>query len=210
MIRLLIADDHPLVRAGVHQLVGEEPDIQVVGEAVDGNDLLTRLPHTPADVVILDVTMPGPGFLPLLGRLKHDHPAVRVLVVSVHPEGNMALGSLQAGAAGYVNKTRTGAELVAAIRKVHAGGTYVTPSLAERIAAELTAGHVPHPRDGLSVREHEVLRLLGAGKSNKEVAAMAGVSPKTISTYRARILRKLRLRTNADLVRYALEHALIG
>jgi DNA-binding CsgD family transcriptional regulator len=86
----------------------------------------------------------------------------------------------------------------------------VTPSLAERIASELTAGHVPHPRDGLSVREHEVLRLLGAGKSNKEVAAMAGVSPKTISTYRARILRKLRLRTNADLVRYALEHALIG
>jgi DNA-binding NarL/FixJ family response regulator len=210
MIRLLIADDHPLVRAGVHQLVGEEADIQVVGEAVDGNDLLARLPHTPADVVILDVTMPGPGFLPLLARLKHDHPAVRVLVVSVHPEGNMALGALQGGAAGYVNKTRTGAELVAAIRKVHAGGTYVTPSLAERIAAELTAGHVPRPRDGLSEREHEVLRLLGAGKSNKEVAAMAGVSPKTISTYRARILRKLRLRTNADLVRYALEHALIA
>jgi DNA-binding NarL/FixJ family response regulator len=210
MIRLLIADDHPLVRAGVHQLVAEEPDIRVVGEAVDGHDLLTRLPNTPADVVILDVTMPGPGFLPLLARLKGEHPAVRVLVVSVHPESNMALGALQAGAAGYVNKTRTGAELVAAIRKVHAGGTYVTPLLAERIAAQLTAGHVPHPRDGLSVREHEVLRLLGAGKSNKEVAAMAGVSPKTISTYRARILRKLRLRTNADLVRYALEHALIG
>ncbi len=210
MIRLIIADDHPLVRAGVHQLVVEEPDIRVVGEAVDGHDLLARLPSTPADVVILDVTMPGPGFLPLLARLRAEHPALRVLVVSVHPEGNMALGALQAGAAGYVNKTRTGAELVAAIRKVHAGGTYVTPSLAERIAAELTAGHVPRPRDGLSVREHEVLRLLGAGKSNKEVAAMAGVSPKTISTYRARILRKLRLRTNADLVRYALEHALIG
>ena len=210
MIRLLIADDHPLVRAGVHQLVGEEPDIRVVGEAVDGHDLLAQLPTTPVDVVILDVTMPGPGFLPLLARLKHEHAAVRILVVSVHPEGNMAMGALQAGAAGYVNKTRTGAELVAAIRKVHAGGTYVTPSLAERLAAELTAGHLPHPRDGLSVREHEVLRLLGAGKSNKEVAAMAGVSPKTISTYRARILRKLRLRTNADLVRYALEHALIG
>jgi two-component system invasion response regulator UvrY len=210
MIRLLIADDHPLVRAGVHQLVGEEPDIRVVGEAVDGHDLLAQLPTTPVDVVILDVTMPGPGFLPLLARLKQEHAAVRVLVVSVHPEGNMALGALQAGAAGYVNKTRTGAELVAAIRKVHAGGTYVTPSLAERLGADLTAGHLPHPRDGLSVREHEVLRLLGAGKSNKEVAAMAGVSPKTISTYRARILRKLQLRTNADLVRYALEHALIG
>ena len=210
MIRLLIADDHPLVRAGVHQLVGEEPDIQVVGEAVDGHDLLARLPTTPADVVILDVTMPGPGFLPLLARLKQEYPALRILVVSVHPEGNMALGALQAGAAGYVNKTRTGAELVAAIRKVHGGGTYVTPSLAERIAAELTSGHAPRPRDGLSVREHEVLRLLGAGKSNKEVAAMAGVSPKTISTYRTRILRKLRLRTNADLVRYALEHALLG
>jgi two-component system invasion response regulator UvrY len=210
MIRLLIADDHPLVRAGVHQLVAEEPDIRVVGEAVDGHDLLAQLPRTPADVVILDVTMPGPGFLPLLAQVKQEHPTVRVLVVSVHPESTMAMGALQAGAAGYVNKTRTGAELVAAIRKVHAGGTYVTPSLAERLAAELTAGHLPHPRNGLSVREHEVLRLLGAGKSNKEVAAMAGVSPKTISTYRARILHKLQLRTNADLVRYALEHALIG
>lgn len=210
MIRLLIADDHPLVRAGFHQLLAEEPDIRVVGEAVDGHDLLAQLPTTPADVVVLDVTMPGPGFLPLVARLRAEYPAVRILVVSVHPEGEMALRSLQAGAAGYVDKTRSAAELVAALRKVHAGGSYVTPTLAERLADALAAGRAPHPRDGLSAREDEVLRLLGAGKSNKEVAAMAGVSPKTVSTYRARILRKLRLRTNADLVRYALEHGLIG
>jgi two-component system, NarL family, invasion response regulator UvrY len=210
MIRLFIADDHPLVRAGFRQLVAEEPDFEVVGEAVDGHDLLTQLAATPTDVVVLDVTMPGPGFLPLLGRLREAHPAVRVLVVSVHPEGEMALRALQAGAAGYVDKTRTGAELVAALRKVHAGGNYVTPSLAERLAAELATGRIPSPRHGLSAREHDVLRLLGAGKSNKEVAAIFRVSPKTVSTYRSRILRKLRLRTNADLVRYALEQGLIA
>jgi len=210
MIRLLIADDHPLVRAGFHQLLAEEPDFDVVGEAVDGDDLLARLPTTPADIVVLDVTMPGPGFLPLLARLREAHPAVRVLVVSVHPEGEMALRALQAGAAGYVDKTRSGAELVAALRKVHAGGSYVTPTLAERLAAELATGQLPRPRHGLSAREHDVLRFLGTGKSNKEVAAIFRISPKTVSTYRSRILRKLRLRTNADLVRYALEHGLIG
>lgn len=210
MIRLFIADDHPLVRAGFHQLLAEDPDFQVVGEATDGHDLLRRLPTTPTDIVVLDVTMPGPGFLPLLAHLKQAHPAVRVLVVSVHPEGELALRALQAGAAGYVDKTRSGAELVAALRKVQAGGAYLTPTLAERLAAELAAGHVPAPRHGLSAREHDVLRFLGAGKSNKEVAAIFRVSPKTVSTYRSRLLKKLRLRTNADLVRYALEHGLIA
>jgi DNA-binding NarL/FixJ family response regulator len=210
MIRLLIADDHPLVRAGFHQLIAEEPDFEVVGEAVDGHDLLGRLPMTPTDIVVLDVTMPGPGFLPLLARLREAHPAVRVLVVSVHPEGELALRALQAGAAGYVDKTRSGAELVAALRKVNSGGTYVTPTLAERLASQLAGGGVPAPRHGLSAREHDVLRFLGAGKSNKEVAAIFCVSPKTVSTYRSRLLRKLRLRNNADLVRYALEHGLIG
>jgi two-component system, NarL family, invasion response regulator UvrY len=210
MIRLLIADDHPLVRAGFHQLLAEESDFEVVGEAVDGHDLLARLPTTPTDIVVLDVTMPGPGFLPLLALLKEAHPTVRVLVVSVHPEGELALRALQAGAAGYVDKTRSGAELVAALRKVDSGGTYVTPTLAERLASQLAGGGVPPARYGLSAREHDVLRFLGAGKSNKEVAAIFRVSPKTVSTYRSRLLRKLRLRNNADLVRYALEHGLIG
>jgi two-component system invasion response regulator UvrY len=210
MIRLFIADDHPLVRAGFHQLLAEEPDFDVVGEAVDGHDLLARLPETPTDIVVLDVTMPGPGFLPLLGRLREVHPQVRVLVVSVHPEGELALRALQGGAAGYVDKTRSGAELVAALRKVHSGGTYVTPGLAERLAVHLAGGGGPAPRHGLSAREHDVLRFLGSGKSNKEVAAIFHVSPKTVSTYRSRLLRKLRLRNNADLVRYALEHGLIG
>lgn len=208
MIRLVIADDHPLVRAGFRQLVAEAPGLKLVGEAASGEQLLERLSTTPADVVVLDVSMPGPGLRELLERIRRDHATARVLVVSVHPEGEVALRALQAGAAGYVNKAQSADELVAAVKKVHAGGRYVTPTLAERLAAALERGFPNSSGADLSAREGQVLRLLGSGKSNKEIAAACRVSPKTVSTYRARILRKLRLRTNADLVRYALENQL--
>lgn len=208
MIRLVIADDHPLVRAGFRQLVADAPGMKLVGEAASGDQLLERLRTTPADVVVLDVSMPGPGFRELLERVRRDHASARVLVVSVHPEGEVALRALQAGAAGYVNKAQSAEELVAAVRKVHAGGRYLIPTLAEQLAAALERGFPTGPGAELSAREGQVLRLLGAGKSNKEIAAACRVSPKTVSTYRARILRKLRLRTNADLVRYALENQL--
>jgi len=207
VIRVFIADDHALVRAGYHQLLADEPDIRIVGEAASGDDLLARVTATEVDVLVLDVTMPGPGIQELLARLAAQEARLRTLVVSVHPEGQVALRALQAGASGYVNKAQSAEELVAAVRRVHAGGRYITPTLAEHMAEDFQTGIVGRE---LSSREAQVLRLLGAGRSNKEIAATCGVSPKTVSTYRNRILRKLKLKTNADIVRYAVENGLVS
>lgn len=207
MIRLLIADDHPLIRSGLRQLVESDRSIAIVGEAATGDEVRAKLATTSVDVVLLDIAMPGPGFLELLTSLKRAHPQVRVLVLSVHPEGQLALGALRAGAAGYVTKTQSPEELLHAVQKVHAGGLYVSPRLAEQLAAAWADGDDDAGR--LSDREREVLQQLGAGKSNKEIASALRVSTKSVSTYRSRILRKLKLRTNADLVRYAIEHGLL-
>ena len=152
--------------------------------------------------------MPGPGFLTLLGQLKQRFPQVRVLVVSMHPEGELAIQALRAGAAGYVTKTEAPTDLLAAVAKVHAGGRYVSPTLAERLADALAAGPPGRAHEALSAREYQVLCLLGVGRTNKQIATGFKVGPKTISTYRSRILRKLDLKTNADLVRYVIEHDL--
>jgi two-component system invasion response regulator UvrY len=207
MIRLIVADDHALIRAGFRQLAATDPTIRVVGEAVDGPSLLELLHTTPADIVILDINMPGPSFLELIGQIRREFPKVRVLVVSMYPEGELALQALRAGAAGYVNKTHAESELLAAVRKVGRGGRFITPALAEWLVTETEAGFA-FGRDRLSGREREVLRLLAEGKSHKEIAAAMSISPKTIGTYRSRLLRKLNLKTTADLIRYAVDHAL--
>lgn len=209
MIRVFIADDHYLIRAGFRQLAADARDLEIVGEATDGSALLQEVERTRADVVILDISMPGPGFVALLQELKCRLPRVRVLVVSMHPEGELAMEALRAGAAGYVSKAQVSTDLVAAVRKVHQGGRYVSPALAERLAAELASGSPAAPHLALSARERQVLCLLAAGKSNKEIAAAFAVGPKTVSTYRARVLRKLHLANNADLVRYVIEHGLL-
>ncbi len=206
MIRVAIADDHPLVRAGYRQLATEAPDIRVVGEAADGHGLLALLADTPTDVVALDINMPGPGFRELIVRARAVCPGVQVLVVSMYPDGDLAVLALRTGAAGYVTKSQAVAELVAAVRKVASGGRYVTPALAERLAADLTGGRT-RSEDRLSPRERSVLELLAVGKSYKEIGAALTVSPKTVGTFRHRLLVKLDLRTTADLVRYQLERA---
>lgn len=203
MIRLAIADDHPLIRAGFRQLAARDATISVVLEAADGTELLRALRATPADVVTTDINMPGPGFQELIAEIRAAHPALRVLVVSMYPERDLAVRALQAGAAGYVTKTHAESELLAAVRKVARGGKYVTPTLAERLAERLEHGVAETGE--LSDRERDVLRLLAAGKSHKEIAAMLSISAKTISTYRARLLRKLGAHTTADLIRYVLQ-----
>jgi two-component system invasion response regulator UvrY len=207
MTRLIIADDHPLIRAGFRELAAGEPGIEVVGEAADSQSLLEVLRATPTDVVTLDISMPGPGFQDLIRAIRKGFPEVKVLVVSVYPEGELAIRALQAGAAGYVTKNLAPSELVAAIRKVQLGGRFVTPALAEWLAVELEGGLRPGSIR-LSPREERVLVLLAEGKSYKETAAALGISPKTIGTYRSRILRKLKLKTTADLVRYAAKRDL--
>jgi len=208
MIRIVIADDHPIVRAGFRQLVAEDPQLRVVAEAGDTAELLAVLAAHEADVVLLDISMPGIAFLDLVRRIRTTRPRARILVVSMHPEDQVAVRAIEAGADGYVMKTQSADELVGAIRKVHAGGKHVGPALAERLAAELAARRDGRARRDLSAREREILMLLGSGKSLKEIGARLTLSPKTVSTYRSRILTKLALKTNADLVRYVIEQGL--
>ncbi len=198
MIRIVIADDHPIVRAGFRQLVAEDPQLRVVAEAGDTTELLAVLAAHEADVVLLDISMPGIAFLELVQRIRTTRPRARILVVSMHPEDQVAVRAIEAGADGYVMKTQSADELVGAIRKVHGGGKHVGPALRRDGRA----------RRDLSAREREILMLLGSGKSLKEIGARLTLSPKTVSTYRSRILTKLALKTNADLVRYVIEQGL--
>ena len=208
MIRLLIADDHEVVRAGLRRAVEGHPDISVVGEAGSGDEALAELESEPVDVLVLDISMPGPGFMKTMERIQALPGAPSVLVLSVHAEEEWAVHALQAGAAGYLAKGRSTDQLVEAIRRVDGGGRYITPSLAEQLASRLGSEAQGPPHAVLSDREFQVLCLLGSGKRAKQVAAELGLSPKTISTYRARILEKLKFDRTADLVRYVTEHGL--
>lgn len=209
MTKLLIADDHPVVRQGLRRMVEDSPGLAVVAEASDGDELLRLAATTKADVVLLDITMPGPGFVEVIRRLRAAQPTLRVLVLSVQPEDQFALPALKAGAAGYLSKNLSPEQLVTAIHRVMGGGRYVSATLAEKLAADVAEGADRQPHEHLSAREYQVLCLLGAGKSVKEVAAGMGLSVKTISTYRARILEKTRLRSNAEIIRYTIEHRLV-
>ena len=208
MIRVVIADDHPVVRAGLRQIVAGQPDMQVAGESADGDGVLAVLAGTPADVLLLDLAMPGAPFPGLLKHVLARYPTLRVLVMSMHPEDQFAGRALRDGAAGYLTKERTPQDLVEAIRKVTRGGTYVSPALAEQLAASLDTRRPAVAHEALSDREYEVLRLIGAGRTVGEIAAQLHLSPKTVSTYRTRILQKLSLRSSAELIRYALQHQL--
>lgn len=208
MIRLLIADDHPIVREGLRRIAADQPGITVVAEAASAHEALARVGDTPVDVMLLDVSMPGPGFIEVLQQVRREHATVKVLVLSVHPEDQWAVRALRAGAAGYLTKDHSPEQLIEAIRRVYRGGKYVTAALAEKLALGLEAGGAINPHESLSDREYEVLRALGAGLSVKDVAGRLNLSPKTVSTYRSRILEKMQLQTNADLVRYVRDHAL--
>ena len=199
-----------MVRAGLQRILDDQTGITVVGEARNGDEMLDLLRSVPADVLLLDVSMPGPGFVPLMQELRTSHASLPVLVLSVHPEGQYALRALRAGARGYLTKDHSPEELVAAVRKVYRGGRYVSATLAERLAAELEgSGSDKAPHEELSDREFEVLCLLGSGRTVTEAAAQLNLSVKTVSTYRRRILEKMAATTNADLVRYVAVHGLL-
>jgi len=208
MIRLLIADDHPIVRAGLRRIVEDDRSMVVTAEAASGNEALAALRQSAADVVLLDVTMPGGSFTDTLHRLRDEHPTVKVLVLSVHPEDQWAVRALRGGESGYLTKDHSPEQLLDAVRRVYRGGRYVSPTLAERLAAQLGPGFDGAPHELLSDREFEVLRALGTGLSVKEIAQLMGLSPKTVSTYRTRLMEKMGLTNTADLVRYASTHGL--
>lgn len=209
MIRLLIADDHPIVRAGLRRIAEEDRSVSVTAEASTGDEALATMQTAVVDVVLLDVSMPGMPFTDTLRQLRDGHPTVRVLVLSGHPEDQWAVRALRAGASGYLTKDHSPEQLVDAVRRVHRGGRYVSPTLAERLASQLGPDFDGAPHESLSDREFEVLRLLGTGHTVKEVAADLGLSPKTVSTYRTRLMEKLHFGSTSDLVRYAAHHGLI-
>ena len=209
-IRIFIADDHPIVRQGLRRIVEEDPGMAIAGEAGDAATVLTALQSTAADLVLLDVSMPGAPFLETLKELRTRHPTVRVLALSVHPEDQWAVRALRAGASGYLTKDHSPDQLLEAIRRVYRGGKYVSPTLAERLAEQLNGGAERAPHELLSDREFEVMRRLGNGLTITQIASELALSAKTVSTYRARILEKMAVESNADLVRYAARYGLIA
>jgi DNA-binding NarL/FixJ family response regulator len=208
-MRVIIADDHPVVRHGLKKLLADEFVEVVFQEAESGSEVLAHVRQRDWDLVLLDVTMPGRCVLEVLRELRQLRPRLPVLVVSMHSEDQYGIRLLNAGASGYVTKDKAPEELISAIMKVMAGGKYVSPLLAERLADHVQAGRGNPLHEMLSDREFAVLRLLANGKTIKEIAQQFHRSVKTISTFQTRILRKLRLRTTVNLVRYALSHRLI-
>lgn len=208
-MKVLIADDHPVVRHGLKQILATDTDMMVVGEAKNGNEAMDLARRLEWDVAVLDYSMPGRSGLELLAEIKREFPQRPVLVLSMHPEELHARRVLKAGGAGYMNKESAGEELAAAIRKVVNGGRYVSAALAERLAVELAPEAQKPPHETLSDREYRVMWLLASGKPINRIAKEMFLSPSTVSTYRVRILRKLGLSSNAELVQYAVKHQLI-
>jgi two-component system, NarL family, invasion response regulator UvrY len=208
IIRVAIADDHPLVRAGLRQVIAEDPGLTVVGESADGDETVTMVRTTDPDVLLLDITMPGAPFPGLLRLLRSAFPQVQVLVVTMHAEEQFAVRALKEGAAGYLTKAQPPAEVLGAIKQIAGGGRYLTASMAQLAAAALDVESSGMPHERVSRREFEVLCMIGCGKTVKQIAEELGLSPKTISTHRARLLRKMQLRNSAELIRYALQHGL--
>jgi two-component system, NarL family, invasion response regulator UvrY len=203
MIKVLIADDHKIVRDGLRRILSAHGDIEVAGEAASGDEALALVKANEYDVAMLDLSMPGLSGLDLIKRLKIERPKLRILVLSMHGEDQYAARTLKAGASGYLNKDSAAELLIGAIRKIAAGGVHI----GEAAAASLVASE-KRPHQALSDREFEVLRLLVGGKSPTDVAEQLHLSVKTVSTHKTRILEKLNLKTTADLVRYALESKL--
>lgn len=209
MIDVLIVDDHELIREGLKKTIRRQEDMHVVGEARDYSEMLQCLQQQSADAIVLDITMPGKNGLDILKELKIRYPGIRTIVLSMHPEDRFAVRALKAGAAGYLTKEAAATELISAIRKIVTGGKYISSTLAEKLADEIVNDNGGAPHETLSDREYEVACLIASGKSTGEIAQILSLSVNTITTYRARIMEKMSMESNAELIRYALEHRLI-
>ena len=204
MINVLINDDHPVVRRGIRQILEDENWISIIDEAGSGKELFERMKERKYDVILLDISLPGRSGLDLISQIKKTQKSVAILMLSIHSEEVYAIKALKLGASGYLTKSSAPEELISAIHKVSAGGRYISASLAENLAETLLSESEPELQQLLSARELEVLGLLATGKSVAQIAVELSLSPKTISTYRGRLLDKLKLSTTADLIRYAI------
>ena len=210
MIRVLLADDHSVVRDGLRRLVEGAGDMEVVAEAADGREAIRKTRESTPDVAVVDISMPGLDGLEVLRQLRLENPKLPVLVLTMHEEEQYVVRAIEAGAMGYITKRSAAEQLLQAIRKVHAGGRYLSESASEALATRMAKGAgARSPLDSLSTREIQVLRGLALGKSNREIAETYSISTKTIDTYRARLLKKLTLRNNAELTRFAIQNGIV-
>ena len=209
MKRVLIADDHAIFREGLKQVIATTVDMAVVDEAENGHEALSKVQTNEYDLVILDISMPGRNGLDMLTEIKRVNRRLPVLVLSMHPEEQYAARAFKAGAAGYLTKGRPASELLDALQKISLGKRYVSASLAESLAGNLAGEGTRLPLDELSIREYQVMCLIAAGKKPQQIADSLALGVKTIGTYRARILKKMNMKSNADLTRYVLENGLV-
>lgn len=209
MIRILIADDHAIVRSGLKQIVNNAPDLSVVGEATTSQELLTMARQQPWELIVLDIHMPGRGGLETLKDLKREFPKLPVLILSMYPEDQYAVRAIKAGAAGYLSKDSAPDELLTAIRKVLSGGKYISPGVAEHLAMAFDSKSDKPPHELLSDREYQILCLIASGKTVGDIAVELNLSVKTVSTHRGRILDKMQMKSNAELTHYAIRSQLV-
>jgi DNA-binding NarL/FixJ family response regulator len=209
MIRVLVADDHPLIRSGLKQILSREADMAILGEAEDSEQVLERIEEHAWDVVLLDITMPGRGGLDVLREIRRRQPGLPVLVLSMHAEEQFAVRAIKAGASGYLSKTDPPAEIAQAIRKVASGKKYVSAGLAQTLANALDSATDRPLHEALSDREFQVMCKMASGQTVSQIAAEISLSVKTVSTYRSRVLEKMNMRTNAELTRYAIQNGLV-
>lgn len=208
-IKILIADDHPVVREGIKQIIGKAPDMIVGGEALTGQEVLDKVNREEWDALILDVNMPGKDGFEVLREVRRDHPKLPILILSIYPEEQIGVRILRAGASGFLNKESAPKELLNAIRKIHSGGKFVSPTLAEKLAVEIGSQTGREPHTILSDREFQVLCSIASGKTISEIGNQLSISEKTVRTYRDRLLKKMNLKNDVELTHYALKHRLI-
>ena len=209
MIRVVLADDHTIVREGLKQLLGAAGDLEVVAEASDGHGALKAVRERDFDVLVLDMSMPGKSGVELIKQVKSEKPKLRILVLTMHEEHQYAVRAIRAGAAGYLTKESASAELVTAIRKVAGGGAYISSEVAEQLALGAMPDAQGPPHAALSDREFQVFRMIAEGKSVSDIAQRLSLSAKTVSTHKANLMQKMSLDTTGDLIRYAIAHGLV-
>ena len=208
-IRIVVADDHAIVREGLKQILGAQADFQVVAEASDGHEALKRVRELDFDVLLLDMSMPGKSGVELIKQVRAEKPKLRILVLTMHEEHQYAVRAIRAGASGYLTKEGASAQLVTAILKVASGGAYISAEVAEQLALNAMPDATAAPHERLSDREFQVFRMIAEGKSVSEIADRLNLSVKTVSTHKANVLAKMGLSTQGELIRYALENDLV-
>jgi len=209
MIRIVVADDHTIVREGLKQVLSAASDFSIVGEAQSGHEVLLRVRDLEFDVLLLDMSMPGKSGIELIKQVHGEKPKLRILVLSMHQERQYAVRAIKAGASGYLTKESAAVQLIAAIRKVAAGGAFITEAVAEQLALGAMPQTEGLPHEALSDREFQVFRLLASGEAVSRIAEALSLSVKTVSTHKARIMQKMSMSNPAELIRYAIKHRLI-